>query len=121
MEQLLGDKYSAADASFIRELFLQRLPSDVRMVLASIESTDLNQLANTADKIMEVSTPAVNAVSPAPPTPVDQLRSEVADLRKLVEKLLRSDRSRTPRRSPTPTSSILPSNDICWYHQRFGR
>ena len=33
MQQLLGDK--VVDGSFLRELFLQRLPNNVRMVLAS--------------------------------------------------------------------------------------
>ncbi len=36
IQQLLGDKVT--DSSFLRELFLQRLPSDVRMVLASSDS-----------------------------------------------------------------------------------
>ena len=35
MQQLLGDQAGAIDGSFIRELFLQRLPGNVRMVLAS--------------------------------------------------------------------------------------
>ena len=33
MQQLLGDR--AADGTFLRELFLQRIPANVRMVLAS--------------------------------------------------------------------------------------
>ena len=35
MQQLLGEHVTVADNSFLRELFLQRLPSNVRMVLAS--------------------------------------------------------------------------------------
>ena len=35
MQQLLGDKAGATDGSFLKELYLQRLPSNVRMVLAS--------------------------------------------------------------------------------------
>ena len=35
MQQLLGDKMNSTDASFLRELFLQRLPSNVRMCLAA--------------------------------------------------------------------------------------
>ena len=49
MQQLLGDKFgTSSDAnSFVRELFLQRLPSNVRMVLASMDtSIDLNKLAD---------------------------------------------------------------------------
>ena len=35
MEQLLGGRAAAADGPFVRELFLQCLLSNVRMVLAS--------------------------------------------------------------------------------------
>ena len=53
MQHLLDHKLATADAnSFLRELFLQRLPANVRMVLASTDSSmDLNKLA---DKVIEV-------------------------------------------------------------------
>ena len=45
-----------------QELFLQRLPGNVRMVLASADpATDLAQLAVMADKVSEVATPTVSA------------------------------------------------------------
>lgn len=61
MEQLLGDKLGAPESnSFLRELFLQRLPANVRMVLASADaSMELDKLADMADKVMEVATPTV--------------------------------------------------------------
>ena len=65
MQQLLGDKLGTGTDtnSFLRELFLQRLPPNVRMVLASADpSTTLENLADMADKIMEVSTPTVAAM-----------------------------------------------------------
>ncbi len=42
MQQLLGDRASVADSTFLRELFLQRLPSNVRMVLASTSHSRWN-------------------------------------------------------------------------------
>ena len=57
MQQLLGDHLGPAadNNSFLKELFLQRLPPNVRMVLASAdEKTDLAKLADMADKIIEV-------------------------------------------------------------------
>ena len=82
MQQLLGDKLSAsADAnSFLRELFLQRLPPNVRMVLASTDDAmDLNKLAGMADKVMEVAMPTVSAISDtcADSSEVQHLREEV--------------------------------------------
>jgi len=39
MQQFLGEKAANTDAAFMRELFLQRLPPNVRMVLASTPHT----------------------------------------------------------------------------------
>ncbi len=61
IQQLLGDKVT--DSSFLRELFLQRLPSHVRMVLASSDSPDLDKLAQLADKIVEVAAPQINSTT----------------------------------------------------------
>ena len=47
-----GDHPSMASGSFLRELFLQRLPHSVRMVLASTPDTSsLDKLADMADKL----------------------------------------------------------------------
>ena len=132
MQQLLGDKAGATDASFLRELFLQRLPPNVRMVLASSDTTELEKLAQLADKIVEVATPPISAVTSNSSTEYEQLRTEMADLRRLVESLRfsgstqrsrkrSSSRGRTPRRdrASTPTSTEV-SGDCCWYHRQFG-
>ena len=51
---------ATSDSSF---LFLQRLPANVRMVLASADvSMDLGKLADMADKVMEVAVPTVAAI-----------------------------------------------------------
>ena len=82
---------------------------------------------STADKIMEVSTTPVCSVTSF--VNVDQLRSEIEELRQLVEKLVLAKpqfRSRTPRRSPSPSPASVSSHQqlssptMCWYHQRFG-
>ena len=57
----LGDR---KPTTFLEELFLQRLRANVRIVIASADATtDLSKLADMADKIVEVATPTVAAVS----------------------------------------------------------
>ena len=124
MQQLLSDDAST-DTALVRELFLQRLPLNVRMVLASTApNTSLEELAQTADKIVEAATPGPSVASVSKPThsttaELDQLRSEVATLTNLVKTLARAGSDR--RRSPSPNPSRRPPTDgLCWYHQRFG-
>ena len=84
MQQLLGDKANNTDGAFMREHFLQRLPSNVRMVLASTPDTgSLDNLAQLADKIMEVATPSVSSVYTS--TDFEHLRQEVAELKMLIQ------------------------------------
>ena len=91
MQQLLGDKLgTSADAnSFLHELFLQRLPPNVCMVLTSADtSLDLSKLADMADKVMEVVTPTVASISTQQTnSEVTLLHGEVARLADLITSL----------------------------------
>ena len=74
MHQLLGDR-AGVDEAFLRELFMQRLPSNVRMVLAASPSTTpLESLAELADKVTEVAAPPVDAIAQPTKPPVDPTR-----------------------------------------------
>ena len=120
MQQLLGDKAVTTDKSFLRELFLQRLPPNFRMVLASVADTvSLDELANLADRIMEVATPSVSVIDSQFSAEVGQLRSEVSRLQKLLNSKPPMSNSRSRGRSPSPVRP-QPRSDLCWYHQQFG-
>ena len=88
MQQLLGDylRPSADNNAFLKELFLQRLPANVRMVLASADdTTDLAKLADMADKVIEVAAPSVSAIAhTSSDTEVEKLQAEVTRLADLV-------------------------------------
>ena len=128
MRQLLGDKASTADPSFLRGLFLQRLPPNVKMVLASTSETeDLEALASLADRVAEVATPTVSTIETSHlSAEVEQLRTEIADLKSLVKSLSSHSpptstpkRGRSPRRrTPSPAPPTCPTG-LCWYHMRF--
>lgn len=138
MHQLLGDR-PGLDDTFLRELFLQRLPSNVRMVLAASPNTiPLESLAELADRVTEVAAQPVAtitpSVQPSQATPVaavgptsadfERILIELAKLQTTVKSLTRS-RSRTPSRrprhhSPAPSPTPSATDQLCWYHQKFG-
>ncbi|XP_029637974.1 uncharacterized protein LOC115213179 [Octopus sinensis] len=145
MKQLLGDE--TLPEKIFKQLFLQRLPSNTQVVLASTrENTSLEELAELADKIAEVphKYPTVSTVTPAAPSTnpfrAQTSSSEISDLRALMTqqaaqiqiltaqiqalKLSPQRRStsrsrRDGRRSRSP-SATRNSHDTCWYHRTFG-
>lgn len=149
MEALLGDRAPTFDAQLLRELFMQRLPPQVQMILAAASSLPLHNLAQQADKIMEVVGPGVAAVSqPIPdlsavPTRapqgdvyarLDALSVDVSHLRESIDALSHahtgrrrlshrrrsgSRSSQSRRRSPSRDGNSS-SPPWCWYHHRFG-
>ena len=133
MQQLLGNHLGAGAEmnAFLKELFLQRLPANVRMVLASADpATDLAKLADMADKTVEVASPTIAAIPDSDKlSELHQLRSEVTRLTEVVASLTRQQqqrsrsrsRSRRPR-SPARQNSQQPQQEssLCWYHTTFG-
>ena len=86
MQQLLGDAGPPLEGAFVRQLFLQRMPPSVRMVLASASTTlTLPQLAKMADRILEVS--HVPTVAPVTNPNVSEMRQLTATLTRLVATL----------------------------------
>lgn len=144
MTQLLGDSATSGDG-FLRELFLQRLPQNVQMVLAAASNLSTEELAGLADAVIEIAAPAslnattiqAQALDPSPrtqelsphPSSIEGLAQQVNHLTQLVATLASRPRSPSPRRfrrrSPSAPSrrsrSRSPAaNGVCWYHHRFG-
>ena len=126
MQRLLGESAQQIDQALIRELFLQRLPPSIRMILASTgPDISLDAQATLADKMMEVS-PALHQVhsieqgqrrSERPERQSDQypdrkpeqsLKCDMRDLKWQMEELtqkvdqLMNSRSRPESRSANP-------------------
>jgi len=146
MQQLLGERQ--IEASILKQLFLQRLPTNVQLILASAGATlSHEQLAEIADRIMEIPIPAIQPVLPTPPSEIADLRAEIARLNQQVQALQvqargppptrgRSRSRYTPRSgSATQSSDPRPSSQnrsdsggaaapldptLCWYHSTFG-
>ncbi|CAN8000248.1 unnamed protein product, partial [Ixodes hexagonus] len=70
MRHLLAN--ATIDDALFRQLFLQRLPNDVRMMLASADSATIEDLAKLADRILDASnTSGVNQVTQPEKIPAD--------------------------------------------------
>ena len=88
----------------------------------------LSELANIADRIMEVAipdiptaaTPNLATVSSSPQVfNMISLHAEITHLKDELKSLRRSSRERPPHRhSPSPAANV-PSVR-CWHHQKFG-
>lgn len=73
--------------NFIRSIWSNRLPSNIQTVLASQTTQSLDQLSDLADRIQEITLPSnVAATSFSTAVPSSPL-SEIAELRKMVERL----------------------------------
>ncbi|XP_064479214.1 uncharacterized protein LOC135392431 [Ornithodoros turicata] len=132
MQQLLGS--NTLDNTILRELFLQRLPSQVHMVLTAAGDISINDQARLADRILELSvqsttpiasvdaaaasssstgashTPPLQQVVPvsdsiaALATNVEQIQSTVTHLTNIVANMQRFGRT-TRQSGPTPSRS----------------
>ncbi|XP_022099929.1 uncharacterized protein LOC110984245 [Acanthaster planci] len=134
-DEVLGDRKptQVLQDSILHQLFLQRLPASVQMVITSAgDSMTMEQLAELADKVMAVSIPShgVNSVTPVATltanlqSEVELLCGEINRLTAQVQKLSTNPQcsrshscSRRPRAStPTPPDDA----NVCWYHAKFG-
>ena len=102
MKQLLGDNAPLMDDKLLTQLFIQRPPPNLRMVLASSSNyLSIEALAWLADKMMEAigsstcsstvysthDDNTVGAVGSSPPHPPSSLESEIIGLRQDVAEL----------------------------------
>ena len=143
IQQLLGDMAPRMDAALLRELFLQRLPANVRMVLTpSAGGLSIDQLAQLADQILEASPPSISATSTQQKFKTDptttQLAAQVTQLAERLDKLTTQmaktinqlfhykcqSQSRSPgsfyRRRLSSSPRNKPADGLCYYHRKFG-
>ncbi|KFD51246.1 hypothetical protein M513_07846 [Trichuris suis] len=117
MQQLLGSKIRSVDDALFRELFLQRLPCSVRMILASsTETMNVQTLAEIADRILEATPTTVLTVNTVADDDFRHLRQEVDKLKKRIVRIQSTKTQRKANRDHDNTDS----QGVCWYHQCYG-
>ena len=134
MQQLVGDNKSIDD-QLLRSLFIQKLPTTLQAILVTAGTVDIRDLAEMADKMMEVTTfGGVNSTTPhqTTTTEVGALRKEVQELKDLVNTLVinsvsgreshsqQASRSASRGRSPFRRPRDSSRHPLCWYHHKFG-
>lgn len=140
MRSLAGN---AIDSSFLKTLWIDRMPTTLQQILSAWEDEDLEKLSQMADRVVEstnvsfVSTIAAPSRIGAEPTRDDTVTRLITQMEKLCHRIEQLEKSRQrgttpPRRSrhPTPSrelSNTQPSqppgdsgNEICWYHRKHG-
>lgn len=118
--------------SALKSLFLQRLPHQAQAMF-SISDQSLDQIANLADRFIEVTSCSVAAVQVNTADTTDQITSVLQKLTLEVAALKANsnnasfNRARTHFRARSTSknnyknrSTSRASSDVCWYHKKFG-
>ncbi|XP_072934951.1 uncharacterized protein [Epargyreus clarus] len=125
---------------FLRSIWSSRLPHSLQTGLASQPSYSLDELADLADRVQEMTSPASYQVAATSTSgPYNSCRGEIAELRKMMEQLStkvdrltgdscgckhrsRSHRlsSRSPSRSRFRSQSSYRRQPLCYYHWKYG-
>lgn len=119
----------------LRRLWLDKLPPSATQILAPmIDTTPIDMLANSADRILESNSSPQTVNALATPSSqnneLQQLKAEMGELKAMIKALQtqsreprgrsqslgRQRRSRSRERSPYSQ----PQGGICWYHYKFG-
>lgn len=110
----------------VKTLWLQRLPEQVQMVLTT-NTLNLVQMAEIADKLMEIQQPQICAISPTTSNTeiiklqqqLQQQQQQMNQITKMLEKLeYNSSNPRWRRRSRSRSTSGMST--VCFYHEKFG-
>ncbi|VDP84780.1 unnamed protein product [Schistosoma mattheei] len=115
------------DEGLFKQLFLSKLPQQVQAVLVSFQNNALDELAASADRILEITKSSnieVFSIKEKPQT----TQNDVIELCNTLTRYLnfRNDRKRshTPRRSTSRKRSVSRPRETdnhywCWYHNQY--
>ncbi|KAH9583039.1 hypothetical protein MS3_00007585 [Schistosoma haematobium] len=127
MREVIGPR--TFDKGLFKQLFLSKLPQQVKVVLVSFQNNALGELAASADRILEITKPSTTEVFSVKEMP-QTTQNDITELCHTLTRYLnlRNDlnRSHTPRRSISRKRSVsrpreTDNPDWCWYHNQYGK
>lgn len=140
----LAGESSLANDKLLKALWLKRLPDQVRVIVASRESEDMDKLCDLADKIWDISSSSSSKVSSIQnPCSLTELNDTISSLRsrfdKFESKFSQDSHSSKPRSNSNSNRNRRKSQDRsksreknssskkqtntknpCWYHWQYG-
>ncbi|KAK5650779.1 hypothetical protein RI129_001808 [Pyrocoelia pectoralis] len=115
LQQLAG---TAVPETLLRSIWSNRLPTNVRAILATQADVNLTKVAELADAI--VSTTTNQPLGPTVNTLDDTIKNLVDKVAQLQTELRGRPTNREKGKSRTRSSSRNKTYDKCWYHYKFG-
>ncbi|XP_071578131.1 uncharacterized protein [Temnothorax nylanderi] len=117
---------TAIPEQLLRTLWIGRLPSQLQAILATRNADNLEDVAEQADRIHEVTCRAVTVASMQSATS-SSIENQIAELNKKFEKLEsrlsrsnnRSNKRDRPRSRSRKGQKEEKEADICYFHRRF--
>lgn len=107
----------AVPDDFLRSLWLNRLPSYLRPILATQSSAPLEEAAQLADKVREICPMETAAVTPSTKED-DKFSLRLSRLEKDVAALKTA--CHCNKRSRSRSKSRTPNEGVCWFHWKYG-
>ena len=111
---------------FLRTLWTKRLPPNIQAIIVKQGQAALDDVAQLADKIAEVTpSPWVAPVSSSSAdictltARIDELTRQVAALAANASRPRSPSRTRPHARRSSRSAGRSTASDICWYHRRF--
>ena len=108
--------------NILKTLFLNRLPSNVRTILSAMSDKTLDELASSADEMVEIAKESIMEVESQDCSllaEIEKLRREVADLSRQINQT--NQESRNLKHLSMQSKDETEGSDTCWYHQTFGQ
>lgn len=111
---------------FLRTVWTSRLPPNVQIIVASQPKSDLDDVADLADRVNDIAASTTHVASIAPSAHASALEDKLAELTRQVEilsmqvKKTNTFRNRNQQRSRSNSRQRPQSQQYCWYHDKFG-